>query len=429
MSLPLPEPICLNNATNSQLEQAAAINHRELFYKNALADGGDVQIIDGLTWTYSGPDRGSMIPFPALKQNNAGELLDQMMTYFRAHPPASAGCWSLDPPPIADLGVKLLARGFQPGWWPGWMALDLEKINTGYTAPSGLQISADNESTTNDIENLPYAGENGAVSRALMLAHPELAQRFIATLNGKIVGHSCVFFTTGEYGAAGLYNVGVVPEARQRGIGKAVVTAACLYAKQHGYGYAVLNGTGRRMYEQVGFKWIGNGRTWWLTRKDYLTKPTTQIQVAFAEAVGIGSIAMLDNMMKELTGNELNIPLANGMTLVQLAVHYKQRVAAEWLIEHGATYSVLDAWDLGWKDRAAVLLKSDPEQVNRLYGDWQTTLLHTAAERNDIRLARLVLSHQPDLGIKDKNYHSTPLGWAEHLKRKEIGEMIKAVKP
>ena len=85
----------------------------------------------------------------------------------------------------------------------------------------------------------------------------------------------------------------------------------------------------------------------------------------------------------------------------------------------------LDAWDLGWKDRTSEILAKDPKEVNRLYGDYQYTLLHVAAERNDIALAQLALSAKPDLSISDAIHAGNPLGWAHYLGRKEIEEMIK----
>lgn len=272
---PLPDLSVLKEATAAQLEQAAAANHRELFYQNAIAQGGEVKINDGLCWTYAGAGKGAMIAFPSLEENNAAAQLDEMMEYYRAHPPKDLGCWSLDPPQPADIGIMLLARGFQPGWKPCWMALDLEAIKADHPAPDGLQVYADNDTPVHNIIYLPYAGDDGAVSQALMKAQPNRTQRFIATLNGEVVAHSCVFLTTGEYGTAGLYNVGVVPWARQKGIGKAIVLAACMYARKQGYHYAVLNGTGRRMYEQLGFQWISYGITWWLQKNYFLTNPPT----------------------------------------------------------------------------------------------------------------------------------------------------------
>lgn len=418
-------PSTLQNATSAQLQQAAANNHCELFCMSALALDGEVKINNGLTWTYCGANNECMIPFPSLDENNAGAALDEMMAYYRAHPPKSAGCWSLAPSQPADLEIRLLSRGFQPGWKPCWMALDLETIKTDFAALAGLQIRADNTASTENIENLPYAGNSGAVSIELMQARPERAQRFLAVFKGEIVGQSCIFFSTGNYAVAGIYNVGVVPEARKQGIGKAVVIAACLYAKEQGYRYAVLNGTGRRMYEQVGFQWIGNGLTWWLMNKEYRINPPTQNQVALAEAVGKGDITALHQLSSLFSADDLNTPIANGMTLMQLSVHCRQTHSAEWLLQHGANYTVLDAWDFGWKDLAISLLKTDHEQVNKRYGDHQATLLHIAAERDDITLAQLVLSAKPDLEIKDKIYDGTALDWAQHLRRNTIVELIK----
>ncbi|HEU4553728.1 MAG TPA: GNAT family N-acetyltransferase [Chitinophaga sp.] len=416
-------PAVLQNAVPAQLEQAVADNHAEMFMQNTIACGGAIQRRSGLTWTYSGPEHGAAVLFPAMDAAAAGPQLDEMMDYYRMHPPKGAGCWSLMPAQPHNLGVLLLARGFQPGWQPQWMALDLNAMHTGHARPAGLQVTADNETPIHDIKDLPYANSN-SLSAELKQQYPDRAQRFIATYNDRVVAHSEVFFTTGPLGVAGIYSVGVLPRVRNKGVGKAVVLAACQYAQQRGYRYAVLNATGRRMYEQVGFRFIGYGNTWWLQSQAYRTHPLTREQVALAEAVGNGNIAMLEALSSRFSTAGMNAPMANGLTLIQLAVHCRQVTAAEWLMGHGAAYTVLDAWDLGKQELAAAMLKAQPALANQQYGEWQATLLHLAAERNDVSLAQLALSACPDLEIRDKTYNGTALGWALHLGSTEIAEMI-----
>jgi GNAT superfamily N-acetyltransferase len=422
---PLSDPLLLRNATPAQLELAAADNHRQLFLLEASAGNGEVQTAGGLSWTYTSPYHDAMVPFPSLTNENVGPMLDRMMAWFREHPPKGAGCWSLQPTQPASLGVRLLARGFQPGWKPCWMALDLAAMQH-HPTPPGLQIHADNDTPTDTVPGLPYAGDDGAVSPALMQQFPDRAQRFLARLDGQIVGQTCVLFTKGEYGVAGIYNVGVVPAARRQGIARAVLLAACQHAAERGYQYATLNATGRRMYEQAGFRWIGNGHTWWLTNRNYLTHPPSSTLVALAEAIGLGDMAALSGMAGTFSPNELNAPLANGMTLMQLAVHCHRPLSAEWLLQHGAAYTALDAWDLHWKDRAAALLAADPEEVDRRYGQQQSTLLHIAAERNDAGLASLALSARPSMEIVDSANKATALDWAVYFNRTEIIRLIRS---
>ncbi|HVU56750.1 MAG TPA: GNAT family N-acetyltransferase [Puia sp.] len=247
--------------TDSQLEQAVAHNHAQLFYRNAIARGGEVRTAGDLIYTYDGGDFQSMISFPRLDEATADEQLDEMMAWYRQHPTKGLGCWSLAPPQPADLGARLLARGFQDGWRPCWMAVELASVEEGI--PAALQIVADNYLSLHHLKDIPYTGEHGAVSPMLMKAHPELTQQFVALWSGQVVGHASLFLTTGEDGVAGLYDVAVAPSVRGQGIGKALVRAACLYARARGYRYAVLNATGRRMYEQAGFRHIGDGMTWW----------------------------------------------------------------------------------------------------------------------------------------------------------------------
>jgi ankyrin repeat protein len=98
--------------------------------------------------------------------------------------------------------------------------------------------------------------------------------------------------------------------------------------------------------------------------------------------------------------------------------------AVELLRRHGALLDVVAAWDLGWRDAAAKTLRERPEQVNRRHGSWATTPLHTAVQRGDIDLARLVLSAHPDLTLTDSAFGSTPLGWAKHLGHDDIASLI-----
>ena len=414
----------LQNADSRQLEQAAAFNHQELFRKEAITLGGSILNGEGLSYTSGTTQSPSMVAFPQLTADNAGPQLDEMMAFYRKYPPQGAGCWSLDPPSPRDLGIRLLARGFQPGWRPRWMALDLANIQTHHPYPKGLSIIADNQTALVSVKGLPYA--HVIIPAEHTTDMPGQWVRFVARLSGKVVGHSVVFLTTGEWGAAGIYHVGVVPRARHKGVGKAVTLAACLYAREKGYQYAVLNstGAGQRTYEQLGFTVTGDGFTWWLVTDRLLSRPPAPRDVQLAEAIGRGDMVTLSTLLPGLQPEDLNRPLTNGMTLMQLAVHCRQSLSAEWLVNTGAAYTVLDVWDLGWKDRARQLLQKDPQLVNQRYSELDRTLLHYAAERNDTELAQLALSARPDLRLKDNNWQSTALEWAQHLGHTTIAELI-----
>lgn len=445
----MTQPQLLREATPAMLQYAAALNHTALFGLDAIALGGVIKQKEALTWTYAGANVESIIPFPVLEDEKAGMQLDSLIEDYLLHPPKTAGCWSLDPTQPKDLGIRLLARGFHPGWRPCWMVLDLEKMPPSYPAPKDLRIVQDNLTSLLEVEGLPYAraivprpptsrhpassghivasgypASSGDVTSSGHSDEPDGLQQFIAWQHRKVVGQSGVLLTKGAYGVAGIYNVGVIPEARNKGIGKAVVRAACLYAKERGYRYALLNATGRRMYEQIGFTWIGDGWTWWLKTDRLLARPPGKGQVALAEAIGRGDLHALEYPLHPFHQQDLYQPLTNGMTLMQLAVHCHQPGSGEWLVAQGCLFQVLDAWDLGWKDRAARLLSESPEQVNQLYGELEKTLLHVAAERNDIELAKLALSARPNLKIKDKHYRSTALDWARHFGNEAIARLI-----
>jgi GNAT superfamily N-acetyltransferase len=419
-----PPQLILQSATSEQLEQAVAYNHQELFRQEALALGGDVILSDGLSYTTGTLHSASMIAFPKLTAVNAGRELDEMVAFYLRHPPGGAGCWSLDPPQPMDLGVSLLARGFHQGWRPHWMALDLTQLSSDFPSPKGLTIVRDNKTSLIGVQHLPYS--RVVVPREADAAFPGQWVRMVARLRGKVVGQSVVFLTAGEWGVAGIYHVGVVPLARGKGIGKAVTLAACRYASEMGYRFAVLNSTdiGRPTYRHLGFRMTGEGWTWWLTIERLVAQPPQPADVRLAEAVGRGDEGGLASHRADHPAYDLNRLLTNGMSLIELAIHCRQPLSAAWLVEGGAEYSALDAWDLGWKDRARQLLQSDGQQIRRLYGKEEKSLLHVAAERNDAELAKLAMSAGSDLHSRDSTWRATPLEWANHFGYTTIARII-----
>lgn len=146
-------------------------------------------------------------------------------------------------------------------------------------------------------------------------------------------------------------------------------------------------------------------------------------EVLLAEAVARGD---LDTLNKIDVSQDLNARITNGMRLMELAAQFKQNDVAQWLIQKGAECTALDAWDFKWKDTFATLL---PAQVNRQYGEYQETLLHIAARRNDLELAQLTLQAKPDLTIKDVIENATALNWAGYFGRKELIELIQQYMP
>lgn len=413
-------------------EMAVADNHRALFRIEAEAAGGEERHMNGLTWTFAGPSHPATISFPELPADGAGAILDKLMGSFFREPPASAGFWSLDPTMPADLGLMLLARGFQPGWRPDWMSMDLQAWNADGKAAAfeGLVIVEDNDSDLRSVGMLPYADSRTALKYKWDVRNTKGGkvhiQRFVAKVRKDVIGHACVLCTTGPLAVAGIYEVGVVHKARKHGIGKALVEAACRYARNLGYHYTVLNATrvGKSVYEKVGFRSFGQGWTWWLLNDRWRTEPLTITAVCLAEAIGRGDLDALNGM--DIPADILDNGMMNGMSYIDLAVQTQQPASATWLIKKGLNISPLQAWDLGWQDQAGNILKANPDQVDATYGQFSQTLMHTAVERNDEHLARMLLSLRPNLAIKDSIYRGTALDWARYFGRENLVHLLES---
>jgi len=196
------------------------------------------------------------------------------------------------------------------------MWLDLRKMRTRHPKPRGLRVEIVGGEAIWDVDDLPYYSQDAAAHlHAASRLRPRRVWHFAAWLDGKVVGHSVLNLTTGRFGVAGIFSCGVIPEARNKGIGKTITLAACQFAQAMGCYHALLNATpmGEPAYRKIGFESIGYGQTWWIDGKVLGSKPPTRAQVAFIEAVGRGDVDALDSLVKRIKPEILDSPLPGGM--------------------------------------------------------------------------------------------------------------------
>jgi ribosomal protein S18 acetylase RimI-like enzyme len=360
------------SAGDDVLLRAAAENHRVWFRRSVAAEGGDVIDVGGSD-LFTG--RNAMIfPGPELD-------VDALMTEIRERGCGSVGCWSLSSD--AELGTRLVARGFGWGWQPHWMAIDLdgnsrEAPATRFTVELAVPPYA---------KTLPYAPSG---------PEPRGSVRLGVRLRKKVIGHVVV---NPYNGVAGIYSMGVAPRVRRRGIGSALTRAACRTAVEHDCRHAVLNATdaGEALYRQAGFRSLGWGQTWWYVRGP---EPNPR-QVTLTEAIGFGDLAMLDALHP--THAELTGSLPGGESPLKLAVVTDQPAVAAYVLERF------------------------PDIAGRRFAPHGATLLHLAVEHDHPAFVEIALAHGVDPAVCDETFNATPAAWAEHFGRAQIAERLAQV--
>lgn len=413
-------------ATSKELIQAAAGNHISWFSENAKVVKGEVESQDGLTVIYSPASDSDalgevILAFPQMNEgDHVGAALDIALETSRDKKVRQVSCWSAVPTQPSDLPARLIARGFSWGWQPHWMVLDLERAQPeSFAIPEGLEITLD-EGSVWDVVGLPYYEPSDASRlRALAQQEPRKTYHFGAWLEGRVVGHSLLHVSGGALTVAGIYNVAVLPEARHQGVGRAISWAACQHARRLGCRYVLLNAA-THIYKRLGFVSLGYGQTWWMSGPVLAMPPLDADTIAFTEAIGRGDRETLEALP---VPSEIDAPLRCKMTPLEVTARLGQTESARWLLAQGASPDVIPLCDLGWRDQVPAVLAAHPELANRRLGEGWTPL-HEAVLRNDLTLARLILSANPDLSIQDLQFQATPLGWAQHFQHAELITLI-----
>jgi GNAT superfamily N-acetyltransferase len=280
----------------------------------------------------------------------------------------SNGIWSVGR--NDDLGVRLVARGYEWGWRPHWMGIDLEVEPT-------LDVDFEvGRATAPFAKTLPY--REGEL--------PEAAVHLGVRLREKVIGQVVVLPL---HGVAGIYSMGVAPKVQGRGIGLALTKAALRTAWDADCRAAVLNATdaGERLYRRAGFRSLGWGQTWWPRGG----AAPTERQIEITEAVGFGDLDALE---------ALNPAESEASACLSLAAVTGNAGSIDFLL-----------------DRFPLLTESrfPPHAGN---------LLHVAVEHNRPEVVTAALRHGVDPTARDASYSGTPAGWAEHLGHPAIGELL-----
>jgi len=154
---------------------------------------------------------------------------------------------------------------------PG-MAIDLHTLNESVQKVDGLEIrvvvSEESLRTWTNIfikgYELPAVWESMSFELWLKFGLDFPMRNYLGYLNGKPVSTSTVFYGGG---AAGIYDVSTLPEARGKGLGAALTLQPLLDARAMGYRIGVLQSSdmGFNVYKKLGFKHLCQIENFYLT--------------------------------------------------------------------------------------------------------------------------------------------------------------------
>lgn len=373
---------------------------------------------------------GVMLVDPTPDRPPSSIAIDRALAWLGGTGSGDVLIWSARPDGIRDR--QLLARGAADSFAPHWMQRDLQRPVPSIVPPARMDLSLATSIDLSDMlatRGIPYVEEE-QIRLILAMASVPSAQRDILVVvaresallrRSRIVGWAIVNITgQGRDRIAGLYNLGVHPDARQRGIGTALTLHALAVAREHGALRMGLNATpeGERVYRKLGFRSLGFGQTWLMPAARLRHRPNAALVIQ-AEALAQGNLRGLDPALAAIG------LMPNGETPVVFAARFDQRESVRWLLDQGATPEIVPLWTVGLRDEATALM-ANGRALNRVAGQRGTTPLHDAIERDDVELARRLIAAGADITARDRQYHGTPLDWARTLNRPEIAALLHA---
>lgn len=252
-------------ATASNLEPCRSVERDFAAAWWLLAEAGGHEVHDDpdLRWFHTGVDDAYLNPVleTRLGEDEADAVIDRMLGEFRSRG-APFLWWHTPSSRPRDLGDRLERRGLvADGAWPG-MTLLVDSLVEPAAVP-GLVIRR----VANDAEldtyieifapilstSPAFAPIFAAAARRIGYEDGAREIHFVGDLDGEPVATASLL-TAG--GAAGIYNVTTMEQARGRGVGAAMTAAAVHAGRARGMRMATLQASpvGRPIYERLGFR-------------------------------------------------------------------------------------------------------------------------------------------------------------------------------
>jgi GNAT superfamily N-acetyltransferase len=244
---------------DAELVRAIDDNAAELLMAMGAAGGG-VQRDDGtVRWTIGGSplDYHNAVVAADLSDAEADQVIAESLAELRDR--SVPGCWHVGPSMRpTDLGRRLLDAGFTHGGSEPGMAVKLSELRKPAAVP-GLEITrveTDDALSTWEATLGRGFGEGEKEARWVAEVYRRLGygdpwRHYLGLLDGDPVATTTVYLAAG---AAGIYFVMTVPEARRRGVGAAITYAALQHADDAEYGVLESSAAGRSVYAGLGFR-------------------------------------------------------------------------------------------------------------------------------------------------------------------------------
>ena len=191
------------------------------------------------------------------------KVLAESLQYFQEKQVKEITFWVDPAVQLSDWSSVMSKYGFVYSKDTPGMALDLNELNTEIPNVDGLEIRVVEDVETCKLWSkvftlgygLPSAWEEMVFKSwgALGLVLP--MRNYLGYLDGKPVATSCLFLGGG---AAGMYSVSTVPEARGKGIGAVMTVHPLLDAREMDYRIGTLQSSdmGFKIYQRLGFQHI-----------------------------------------------------------------------------------------------------------------------------------------------------------------------------
>jgi len=391
---------------------------------------GGVWEDDGLVAASTGSTAVLVTP---IGRDPTPEQIDEGLDWLDMHSSGDVLIWSAVP--NSSLDLTFASRGCQESFVPCWMWRSLPADAPSPPMPRDIVIriaTDDDRAELAGVRDVPYATPDLSLpilSLATRVGAPRavwlvIARQWRPIGPGPIVGAGALHLVEVEgQRVAGLYNLGVRPDVQGRGIGTVLTTALCRIATDRGAIGIALNATpaGEPVYRRSGFVETGRGQTWFLPRDRLRSRPDSAT-VRQAEYLGSGLTGALDASLARIDR------MPNGETPLAFATRFRQRRTVLWLIANGTTPEIPALWRVGLRTEALAAMR-DPRLLNAQDGAEGTTPLHEAIRDDDPELVRLLVDAGADLSIQDRQYRSTPLGWARVLGRQHLARIIESAPP